>query len=216
MARVAIAFSGLVRMFDSGITRWQEIIQQYSADVYVHTWCDDHARSPVLHAAIRDKFNPVSMMISRSLQIDESPYVNNHAPYVSVYKSLSMWNSVRQANELIKRSSKTYDIIIRARMDHWVGDLALAAFPGIVIPYDTDKHSLKFKFRGMEMHGFNDCFAYGPPTHMDQYVETLDHIPALHIQDGVEYIPENLLAAHLYSCGVPLLQQQIRQFLVRS
>lgn len=216
MAKVAVAFSGLARLYRTSVESWKKIIDRYDADVYVHTWSDDPGAGPRLTGILNHAFKPESIMISRSLKIDTSPFPDRHWPCISVYNSLSMWHSVRFAHQLVRNSGVDYDIIIRGRTDHWIEDLELMDYDGVVIPYDEDKHPLKFTYRGMEMHGLNDLLAYGQPHWMDRYVETLDLILPLYRDEQVDYCPENFLAASLHRNSVPLYQQQMNQALIRG
>lgn len=217
MTKVAVAFSGMPRLFRESVISWQKFISKYNADVFVHTWTDHPESGAEIVDMVNHVFNPSSIMMSRLPVVDESPFTNLHiANGVSVYKSHCMWHSVRLANEMIKRSGREYDLIIRARSDHFVEDLQLYEFDGLVVPYDEDKHVLTFDYMGYHMHGLNDCIAYAPPKYMDMYVQTLDLLLPLHRDENIVYIPEILLAAAMCKLGVPLLQQRMSQRLVRG
>lgn len=217
MTRVAIAFSGMPRLFRESVLCWQNIISRYNADVYVHTWTDHPVSGAEIVGMLKHVFNPASTMLSRLPFVDESKFTNLHvANGVSVYKSQCMWHSVRLANEMVKRSGREYDLIIRARSDHFIENFEMLEFDGLVVPYDEDKHVLKFNYMGYDLHGLNDCVAYAPPKYMDMYVQTLDMMPQLHREDNIVYIPEILLSAALCKIGLPVLQQKMTQRLVRG
>jgi hypothetical protein len=127
-----------------------------------------------------------------------------------------MWHSIKRSHDLIKESNESYDLVIRGRLDWYAKDLVLAAFNGVVIPYDTDKIPLIFQYSGINMHGVNDHFAYGPPDAMDRYVRTIDEIPILYRDEGVDYCPENFLAASLVKQGVPVMLQHMEHKLIRG
>ena len=51
---------------------------------------------------------------------------------------------------------------------------------------------------------------------MDQYAKTLEEIPVLYTNEGVDYCPENFLAANLVKQGVPVMLQHLEHCLIRS
>jgi len=214
--KIALALSGLPRIFPISAASWGRICGKYSPDVYIHTWEDPYSPTEALRNQLGWVFKSHEICIEPIPNIDITPYPDRHWPYINVDRSLSMWTGISRAHAMVTNSGIQYDIIIRGRMDFHVHALEIVDFPGVVLPYDTDKLPLKFSYRGVEMHGFNDHFAYGPPEFMHKYVSTLEEIPILYRDDGVDYCPENFLAANLYKKNVPVMLQQLEHCLIRS
>jgi hypothetical protein len=210
--KIALCLSGLTRLSVTSAASWGRIIGKYNPDVYIHTW-DDNNQSFEILEALTWTFNPKNVQIDPLPIIDTTFYPDRHWPYIDVYRSLCMWQSISSAYYMAMQSS--YDIIIRGRMDWYVEDLQIELFDGLTIPYDTDKIVLRFMYKGIDMHGFNDHFAYGPQKYMDFYVKTLEEIPVLYSQEGVDYCPENFLAANLTKHRVPLMLQKMKHKLIR-
>jgi hypothetical protein len=212
--KIALALSGLARLYTISAASWGRIIGKYDTDVYVHSWCD-----PILEPYIRDQlgwvFKPTDMLLQPPIDIDVSPYPDRHWPHINVDRSLSMWHGICAAHKMVRSSDIDYDIIIRGRMDLHIHRLDLIEFDGIVLLHDQDKVPLQFNYRGIPMHGFNDHFAYGPPHYMDQYAKTLEEIPSLYANEGVDYCPENFLAANLIKQHVPVMLQHAEHCLIR-
>lgn len=214
--KIALALSGLARLHPISAASWGRIIGRYQPDVYVHSWEDTPGTSLELTERINWVFKPTAVRVDPLMEIDVSAYPDRHWPCVDVYRSLSMWHGIRRAHEMVLASGKSYDLMIRGRMDWHVHSLEISEYNGLVIPFDHDKIPLRFSYRGVEMHGFNDHFAYGPASMMDSYVRTLDEIPILYSEEGVDYCPENFLSASLVKQGVPVMLQRMEHCLIRA
>lgn len=214
--RIALALSGLARLHPISAASWGRIIGCYRPDVYVHSWDNPPGNGPGIKELINWVFKPVLAKVDPLIAIDVSPYPDRHWPCIDVYRSLSMWHGIAAAHEMVKSSGREYDLIIRGRMDWHVHWLEIASFNGIIIPFDADKIPLRFGYKGVDMHGYNDHFAYGPPEYMDRYVQTLQEIPVLYSEEGVDYCPENFLAASLAKQGVPVMLQKMEHKLIRG
>jgi len=214
--RIALALSGLARLHPISAASWGRIIGRYSPDVYVHSWEDAPGTAQGVTELINWVFKPTAVSVDPQMEIDITPYPDRHWPCIDVYRSLSMWHGIRLAHELVRQSGKEYNLIIRGRMDWHVHRLDIAEFNGLVLPFDHDKIPLRFSYRGADMHGYNDHFAYGPPSFMDLYVKTLDEIQILYATEGVDYCPENFLAASLCKQGVPVMLQHMEHKLIRG
>lgn len=213
--KVALALSGLARMHPISAASWGRIIGRYDADVYVHTWKDSADPNATVDA-INWIFKPERVIADELPEIDVSLYPDRHWPCIDVYRSLSMWHGISRAHRMVAESGRSYDLIIRGRMDWHVHRLDVIFFDGLVLPYDTDKIPLRFIYRGQAVHGLNDHFAYGPMHHMDAYARTLEEIPVLYGQEGVDYCPENFLTASLVKQGIPVMLQQMEHKLIRG
>ena len=212
--KIALCLSGLARLHAISAASWGRILGKYNPDVYIHTWSEGDDGFDTLHN-LTWIFNPRGIQIDPLPVIDTSPYPDRHWPYIDVYRSLSMWTSIERAYNMAKSTNNEYDIIIRARMDFYVENLQLIPFDGITLPFDTDKIVLRFPYQGLDIHGFNDHFSYGPRKWMDIYTNTLHEIPILYSQEGVDYCPENFLAANLTKNKVPLMLQRMKHKLIR-
>ena len=215
--KIALALSGLPRLYPIAAASWGRIMGKYSPDVYIHTWSSDNADfdANTVHQ-LNWTFEPCAFKIDALPEIDTTMYPDRHWPCIDVYRSISMWHGIQRAHQLIKESGTEYDLIIRGRLDWYVRDLILMAYDGIVIPYDSDKIPLIFQYAGSSIHGINDHFAYGSSINMDRYVQTINEIPILYQQEGVDYCPENFLAASLIKQDVPVMLQHMEHKLIRG
>lgn len=214
--RIALALSGLARLHPISAASWGRIIGHYRPDVYVHTWDDPVGNASGIRELVNWVFKPAAVRVDPLMEIDTSPYPDRHWPCIDVYRSLSMWHGIKAAHDMVANSGREYDLVIRGRMDWHVHWLEIAEHDGIILPFDADKTPLRFSYRGIDMHGFNDHFAYGPPRQMDRYVRTLEEIPILYAEEGVDYCPENFLAASLAKQGVPVMLQRMEHKLIRG
>lgn len=209
-------FSGLPRLYAVSMASWGRFIGAYQPDVYIHSWADPHVDQAWVSQMLDMSFQPVSICTEPLMDIDTSPFPDRHWPYVDVYRSLSMWHGIRRVHEMVKQSNIDYDIIVRSRTDLYMKRFELVAFNGITLPFCHTKLDLRFMYRGHNLHGLNDLLAYGPPAYMDEYVRSMDDILPLYRDEGVDYCPENFLAASLFRRNIPIYQQPIQHQLVRG
>jgi hypothetical protein len=214
--KIALALSGLPRIYPISAASWGRILGHYDIDVYIHSWSQSDELDQAAQHQLLWTFNPQAMHFDTPLALDTSLYPDRHWPCIDVYRSLSMWHSIKRANDLIIASGKMYDIIIRGRLDWYVRKLDIVEHNGIVIPYDTDKISLQFTYNDFQIHGYNDHFAYGKPEYMNQYVNTVNLIYDLYTYEAVDYCPENFLAASMVKQQVPVLLQRMEHKLIRG
>jgi len=209
-------FSGLPRLYAISMASWGRIIGAYRPDVYIHSWIDPHADQSAISQMLEMSFHPVQMRSDPLMDIDTSAFPDRHWPYVDVYRSLSMWHGIRRVHEMVKSSGKEYDIIIRSRTDLYVKRFEMVLFDGISLPFCHTKLDLRFIYQGRSMHGLNDLLAYGSPAYMEEYVNSMDDILPLYRDEGVDYCPENFLAASLFRRGIPVYQQPMQHQLIRG
>lgn len=214
-AKIALALSGMPRIFPISAASWGRIIGRYQPDIYIHTWSES-GMEDYIKDSVGWVFKPTAIEVENPIDLDITDFPDRHWPQIDVYKSLSMWYSIKQAHKMVKQSGINYDLIIRGRMDWHIHCLEIATYDGIIVPYDYDKLKLTFTYRNKEIHGFNDHFAYGPSRYMDSYVSTFDEILPLYRDEGVDYCPENFLAANLVKKNVPVMLQQMEHLLIRS
>lgn len=70
------------------------------------------------------------------------------------------------------------------------------------LPLDPVEPGVLYVPEGEDHNGLNDQIAYGSYETMRVYSELFDAIPTLVLQDGVEFHPETLLAAHVQRQGL--------------
>ena len=213
--KVAIAISGLPRLYPISVASWGRIMGAYDPDVYIHTWTEPGADKIYLRSQLEWIFKTSSIEIDDPPEIDTTLYPDRHWPYTDVYRSQSMWRSIWNAHNMVAASGKEYDIIIRGRMDFHVHKLELVEFDGVIVPYCPFKIDLRFTYKGFAMHGLNDHLAYGNMHYMNLYANTLNEMLSIYRDDGVDYCPENLLAASLVKQGVPVMMQSMQHNLIR-
>lgn len=213
--RVAVALSGLSRVHPISAASWGRIVGRYQADVYVHSWKNPTNCGEQAHL-LNWIFKPSRLVIDDLPEVDVSLYPDRHWPCIDVYRSICMWHGINRAHNMVRTSGEHYDIVIRGRMDWHVHHLDILEFDGVVIPHDPDKIPLSFPYDGQLMHGLNDHFAYASIPHMDAYVKTLEEIPALYRDEGVDYCPENFLAAALHKQRIPVMFQRMEHKLIRT
>lgn len=202
---IALTLSGLPRITTETAISWWRIIEKYNPDIFIHTW-ENAGKIAQIFPQAKIKVDPLP-------EIDTSMFPDRHWPSINVFNSLCMWRSVTEAFNMLDRE---YDTIVRGRLDWYVEDLTLFNFDGIVIPWDSDKLILKFTYIDTNLCGYNDHFAYGPPNHMQKYVETANQILPLYRDEGVDYCPENFLAASLHKQKARTIFQKINHRLIRG
>lgn len=214
--KIALALSGLPRLYPISAASWGRILGKYPADVYIHSWSqDDEIDRAVIHQ-LSWTFHPKSIQLELPITVDVQQFPDRHWPCIDVYRSLSMWHSIQRAHKMVMQSGVSYDVVIRGRLDWFVKNLELIPHDGIVIPYDSDKLSLQFTYQNQTVYGYNDHFSYGSLQAMSQYVNTLDLIHTLYANEGVDYCPENFLTASLIKQQVPVLLQKMEHKLIRG
>jgi hypothetical protein len=213
--KVALELSGLSRIHPISAASWGRIIGRYQPDVYIHSWIDSTDTVTQTRDLVSWVFKPVALRFDTPLDIDVSIFPDRHWPCIDVYRSLSMWKSINLAHNMVLSSGKSYDMIIRGRMDWHVHQLDIISFDGVIIPFDADKLQLKFVYNNLDLHGFNDHFAYGPIDQMNKYINVSNIIEELYTQDKVDYCPENFLTAGLVKQNVPIMLQHMEHTLIR-
>jgi len=214
MLKVAIALSGLSRTSNITAASWGRIIGKYNADVYIHSWSDGSVPTDFLIDQFNWIYKPKVVKVDLPITIDTSLYKERILPYVDVYRSFSMWEGISWAHKLVKDSNKEYDIIIRGRTDLHIHDLNIIQFNGITIPYDLDKHVLKFNYQEKDLHGYNDHCAYGNMKDMDVYANLINEIQEL-FNEGVDFCPEMFLTASMVKNRIPVFLQHMEHCLIR-
>lgn len=208
MSKIAICFSGLPRLSQLTVTKWQQFISEYDIDVFVHTWHEPETVRSQTVSYIAEAFKPKQLVIENSKQFNTARYNERIWPYKSQPKNvLSLWYSVKQSIELALNWDQ-YDIICRARFDWWCESIVLNKFDGLTVPDDPGLCNHHFTYKNKRYLAHNDQFGYGPPDVMKIYGSTVDRIPWLYSDDGVDFCNELFLTATLISNNVPIFYQQ--------
>lgn len=213
--KIALCLSGLPRIYPVSAASWGRIIGRYQPDIFVHSWCDDPWSFDYIKDQLNWVFKPTQLCIDPTPSVDSHLYPDRHWPMISVDRSLIMWQGIARAHDMCLHHGD-YDCIIRGRMDWHVHNLDLELFDGATIPFDRDKLPLRFTYQSLELHGFNDHFAYGTRRAMDAYVRTGELIHDLYSTEGIDYCPENFLAASLIRQQVPVRLQRMEHCLIRN
>ncbi len=212
--KIALALSGLPRLYKISIASWSRFVGRYQPDIYIHSWAESNTDRNSLIEELGWIFNPVQTVIEDVPEIDITPFPDRHWPYIDVYRSLSMWKGIWNAHQMVVSSGNDYDIIVRGRFDFFARQLDLMQVEGVAIPYCPHKLELRFNYLGIDLHGLNDHMAYGPRNSMDVYANTYNEILPLY-NDGVDYCPENFLTANLIKSRIPVVMQAMEHKLIR-
>lgn len=212
--KIALALSGLPRLYTISTASWSRFIGQYNPDVYIHSWLNPDSDKASTTENLNYVYHPVAMTLDQLPNIDISAFPDRHWPYIDVYKSLSMWQSIWKVHQMIVDSGIDYDIIVRGRFDLYMKNFNINLFDGVTIPYCPWKFELQFNFMGAALYGVNDHMAYGPKKYMDIYANTGNEISQLY-NSGVDYCPENFLTANLVKNNVPIKFQTMEHKLIR-
>ena len=218
--KVAICFSGLPRL-DSPISikKWQYYINLYNADVFVHTWVLDESEKNDTIDKIVSYFKPKIFKLEKSRDYPLHEYKHRVWPNLVPYNVFSAFAGIYECMELVNKYSTAnkfeYDYVIRARFDIFVDNLTLDPINGIAVIDDPSKHCLKFRYRGLDLFGISDIFAYGSQQNMNLYSNVSNHIHTLYHGEGVDMCSELLLTSNLVRQGVSISFQPIQAVLVR-
>ena len=107
--KIALALSGLPRIFPISAASWGRICGKYSPDVYIHTWEDPYSPTELLRTQLGWVFKSHEICIEPIPNIDITPYPDRHWPYINVDRSLSMWTGISRAHAMVKNSGVEYD-----------------------------------------------------------------------------------------------------------
>lgn len=221
MTKVAICFSGLSRLScHLTISKWQEYIEKYNADVFIHTWISDANDLTNNRHKLVDLFNPIVLKYEPPRIYPLQDYQERVWWSVVVYNVFSAYTSLYESTNLAIQYANLkqfkYDYIIRARFDVLVDNLTLEPTNGVVISEDHNKHLIQFKYRNTIKNGLNDFFAYGTQDAMKVYSDVINHIPTLYKDDGVDMCSELFLGAHLFKQNIPVTLKYYKTTLIRG
>lgn len=206
--RVAVSFSGLPRAVPAALACWARLITRYRADVYMHLW--NHETGSISN--ILEMFNPVSCSIESLREFPEITHYRERAVSSDPYSVFSMWTSIRESMSLIEKSGKTYDRVVRARLDVAFDDIEFLDSHGVVIP---GKPAEIYSFKGQRYPGWHDMMAYGDQPSMLAYSGTLMEIPSIY-SEGSPFFSEFFLSTHLFRSKINTTHHGVFADIVRA
>jgi hypothetical protein len=208
MPRVAVCFAGLPRLNHATVVKWQQFINKYNADVFVHTWQETTAIRPQIVNHIAEAFAPKQLIIEPVRQFNTARFSTRIWPHRSQPGNvLSMWYSISRSVGAALNWDQ-YDIVCRARFDWWCDSIELTDCTGLTVPDDPGLSGHHFTYKGEHYIAHNDQFGYGSADVMQTYASTYDRIPWLYSDDGVDFCSELFLTANMISYNIPVTYQQ--------
>jgi len=156
--KVALVLSGQPRQYD--IDKWKHLINELSADVFIHTWYGKDRESDItdINKVIYD-FQPKEMSVSNPHKfVDVIPNDSYYATtsYHTINLSYSMSNAIINMIQYSNIFDKPYDVVIRSRFD-----LSL---------FDVDK-----AIEAIKMYG-NSEFLFVASNHWQGHLQFDDNI----------------------------------------
>jgi hypothetical protein len=137
--KVAISFHGQPRFYKEAFIQWERYINELNADVYIHTWwgedmigelypCAPHAKPHLddKDMLVRDNIVEEIKELYKPKGFDYDSYKTFQTPDWAT-KGTNKEHAVFQfytqyrSKELVKESGIDYDIVIRTRMDLYIG-----------------------------------------------------------------------------------------------
>ena len=212
MSKVAVCFAGLPRLHATTVPLWERFISCYNADVFVHTWLEPTAIRDQVVEKICKHFAPKQLMLEPAKLFNIARYNERIWPHRSHPGNvISMWHSIKSSIGLCtawqSATNSNYDIICRARFDWWCPNLILEQNENLTVPDDPGLSGHNFTYKGTPYVGHNDQFGYGNTKIMQEYAATVDRIPWLYSDDGVDFCSELFLTANMISKKIPVHYQ---------
>jgi hypothetical protein len=211
---VAVCFAGIPRLLPDTLPQWQKFVEEYDADVFIHAWQTSDHTNGRMRTQLLSTLNPKQLIIEpqREFNIDLYGDKGRIWPYRSSPTTISsMWYSISQSIKLSEdwsqHTGKPYDIVCRARFDWWCEHIVLEQRPGLTVPDDPGLRGHRFTYRGQYFIAHNDQFGYGSADVMHEYSLTLQRIPMLFIEDGVDFCSELFLTANMIKQNIPVTYQ---------
>jgi hypothetical protein len=212
--KVALALSGLPRLYLQSTLSWQKFIQKYNCDVFIHTWGDTTTKHQILNY-----YSPKLLEIEHPKTFDISLYKDRIWPHRSSPANvISSWYSINSALTLCERYynhiEEDYDIICRGRFDWWCKDIVLNISSNLTVPDDPGLNGHHFNFNGPRI-AHNDQFAFSNKVIMKEYANTYNAIPDLY-QKGVDFCSELFLTANMIDKSIDVDFQKMHYGILRG
>lgn len=192
--KIALCFSGEPRSFQKGYEYYKRnLLNDYDVDVYIHTWNKDGVQD------LLALYNPKSYLIETKPKdngISESHKVNNPDPIKRpAFNAYCMFQSIYKSSQLMQKSGKEYDWVIKSRTDYALN---------VKIPF-AELDSSKLYIPNCRMfpardYG-NDQFAFSSQINMINYMSVFENAEEYYAA-GHPYIGEDLVHANLKKFGL--------------
>jgi len=232
--KIALLISGSPRFY-SGFDTFTDSLEGYEVDWYCHFWQENPAPDKLGYENIflvADSWRKVDRAwsikkISSNLPqgnrlVDFETYDStkivyptitgpqvHHINFPSIWKMHSGWKMV---DDLRKRQTVKYDLVIRARPDLYLPEpLDLKEIKNII---DQRPNSVLVSRNGQHGYGHmtNDVIGIARPDAMTKYTDLINRSLEYNSR-GIVFHPETLLAYHLVENGLnntPILNVEIR------
>ena len=213
--RVAIIFTGLVRRHQLTDYLWTKFIEEYQADVFVHTWNTEHDKIPSMLQA----YNPVAYQIDEPVEIDQAQYISREYPGVSIYNIFSQWHSMKRGFNMMEAYYRSQsclpDAVVRTRFDLVLDDIKIEFDQPLVIPMEPKKYPDCTHYKEQFLVPQADVFSYGSMDSMRKYCNTLDLIPKIFKDSDFAFTSENILISSLTEQRVPFINNLTKMRLIK-
>jgi hypothetical protein len=191
--RIAFCLSGQPRFIEPSVRSLINNVLPYNdCDVFIHTWFDPTSDVTFDSAQptqdgnvgtqnkdtlqILSELKPVS--VKHEKQIDFTDYVSGLSGFQTnrMFQMASMFYSASEAHKLAKHSSRTYDIIVRTRLDLIYQKPLRLSVSDLSKMYSAEK----WQYVRTEDYSVSDSFMFSSPTNMDVVAEAYDKIRTIH------------------------------------
>ena len=203
---VAVSFSGLPRLRQRAIYSWEGLIRKYNADVFMHIWETDDGETE----KVKNIF-PMVKFISEPQEIFDTSHYTERLQSSNPQNVFSQWTSIWRSMNLVYSHTKTYDVVVRARLDVEFAQFDFLDTHGVKIP---GKPAEVYNWQGKRYPGWHDMIAYGDPDSMRAYTETLWKIPQIY-REGSPFFSEFFLSTHLFRSKINTTHHAVFADIVR-
>lgn len=195
-------------MIPRAISSWQLFVNRFSADVYVHAWDEGTGMVSELIGA----FDPIMVCIEKPRQFHMLDQFSERCVHSNPYSVFSMWTSINESMQMVRRRGVGYDRVIRARFDVDFEQFDLLDTHGVIIP---GKPAEIYEYQGSRYPGWHDMMAYGDLDSMLVYADTLHKIPSIY-SEGSPFFSEFFLSTNLFRTNTNVTHHAVHADIVRS
>lgn len=119
--KIAICFYGQPRKYKQVLSQWQRLIKELSMDVFIHTWYGiDRGKTEIdINELIKD-FSPTEIEVSsphKFIELIPEDCTYENQSYHAMNQAYSISSCFRIMNNYSTTFNKTYDLVIKCRMD---------------------------------------------------------------------------------------------------
>lgn len=205
--KVAICFYGQPRRYKEILNDWKNVIDELSADVFIHTWSGvDRIGNYIDINSIIDDYNPKEIQVStlhKFLQLIPEKYAYQNHSYHVMQRTYSSTVSFAIMNEYTKNFNKKYDIVIETRMDVKIRDFI--KFINFIKSIKENDDSLYVCSNHRQGHvEFDDAIMVGKyeiisPLWMNAFSNTIEFINKTSVIPGNEFnITRYVIESNIY------------------